>query len=151
PGEDRQIIDYLSVTQTAEAARQRSTQPAAAPGAGQSLNTRDVAAGAASAARASSFDPKAIAFFSFVGLAAILLPIRRRGKGLPPATVPAVPSTAPAGVVSRQTNAPFILQLAQITPQTADSRTLRFIVRGERKLDALPGQFLTFSFLFDGK
>jgi ferredoxin-NADP reductase len=39
----------------------------------------------------------------------------------------------------------------RITQQTPDTKTLRFAVRGERKLDALPGQFLTFSFLFDGK
>jgi ferredoxin-NADP reductase len=41
--------------------------------------------------------------------------------------------------------------LVQITQQTRDSKTLRFAVRGDRRLDALPGQFLTFSFLFDGK
>jgi ferredoxin-NADP reductase len=39
----------------------------------------------------------------------------------------------------------------QVTPQTPDTKTLRFVVSGLRKLDALPGQFLTFSFLFDGK
>ena len=35
--------------------------------------------------------------------------------------------------------------------QTPDSSTLRFAVNGERTLDARPGQFLTFSFLFDGE
>jgi ferredoxin-NADP reductase len=39
----------------------------------------------------------------------------------------------------------------QITPQTSDAKTLRFRVAAERGLDALPGQFLTFTFLFDGK
>jgi ferredoxin-NADP reductase len=38
-----------------------------------------------------------------------------------------------------------------ITPQTPDSKTLRFAIAGEQKLNARPGQFLTFSFLFDGK
>jgi hypothetical protein len=41
--------------------------------------------------------------------------------------------------------------LVRTTKQTADATTLRFAVHGERKLDARPGQFLTFSFLFDGK
>jgi ferredoxin-NADP reductase len=41
--------------------------------------------------------------------------------------------------------------LASITAQTPDSKTLRFIVPNDRKLNARPGQFLTFSFLFDGK
>jgi ferredoxin-NADP reductase len=46
---------------------------------------------------------------------------------------------------------PLILRLASITPQTSDAKTLRFIVTEGRKLTARPGQFLTFSFLFDGK
>jgi ferredoxin-NADP reductase len=41
--------------------------------------------------------------------------------------------------------------LVQVTKQTPDSTTLRFVVNGDRKLDARPGQFLTFPFLFDGK
>ena len=46
---------------------------------------------------------------------------------------------------------PLILRLASITAQTSNSKTLRFIVPSGRKLHARPGQFLTFSFLFDGK
>jgi len=46
---------------------------------------------------------------------------------------------------------PLILRLASITAQTPDSKTLRFIVPNDRKINARPGQFLTFSFLFDGK
>jgi ferredoxin-NADP reductase len=41
--------------------------------------------------------------------------------------------------------------LASITTQTSDSKTLRFIVPNDQTLSARPGQFLTFSFLFDGK
>jgi ferredoxin-NADP reductase len=44
-----------------------------------------------------------------------------------------------------------VLQLVKITQQTPDTKTLRFAVRGEQKMDALPGQFLTFTFLFDGR
>lgn len=55
----------------------------------------------------------------------------------------AKPSAAPAG--------PLILRLASVTPQTHDSKTLRFAVADGRRLHARPGQFMTFSFLFDGK
>jgi NAD(P)H-flavin reductase len=41
---------------------------------------------------------------------------------------------------------PFVLQLVQMTQQTPDAKTLRFAVHGQQHLDALPGQFLTFSF-----
>jgi ferredoxin-NADP reductase len=41
--------------------------------------------------------------------------------------------------------------LASITQQTPDAKTLRFIVPEGRTLNSRPGQFLTFSFLFDGK
>jgi ferredoxin-NADP reductase len=53
--------------------------------------------------------------------------------------------------VSPPPGGPLILRLASITRQTADTKTLRFIVPDDRKLNARPGQFLTFSFLFDGK
>jgi len=46
---------------------------------------------------------------------------------------------------------PLILRLANITAQTSDSKTLRFIVPNDRTINARPGQFLTFSFLFDGR
>jgi ferredoxin-NADP reductase len=140
PGEDRQIIDYLAVTQTAEAVNQKK--------AGQSL----VAANAGPTPRhtppVSRNDVKTIGFISFVCLAAAVLAIRRPGARAavvaPPAVVPRPQPPAPAA-------RPFILQLVRITGQTADSKTLRFAVHGERKLDALPGQFLMFSFLFDGR
>src|SRR5205085_6295202 len=61
---------------------------------------------------------------------------------------------APAKVIGA-TNAPasgpLILRLVSITPQTADAKTLRFVIADGRKLNVRPGQFLTFSFLFDGK
>jgi ferredoxin-NADP reductase len=54
-------------------------------------------------------------------------------------------------MISAEPSSPLLLQLVQITQQTPDARTLRFRIHGQRKLDALPGQFLTFSFLFDGR
>ena len=69
---------------------------------------------------------------------------------------PATPVTQsnksePAAARPRPPASPFILQLVQITKQTPDTKTLRFAVHGQQHMDALPGQFLTFSFLFDGK
>jgi ferredoxin-NADP reductase len=46
---------------------------------------------------------------------------------------------------------PLILRLASVTQQTSNAKTLRFVVTDGRRLSAQPGQFLTFSFLFDGK
>lgn len=45
----------------------------------------------------------------------------------------------------------MLLQLVRITEQTPDSKTLRFAVMGNQRPVARPGQFVTFSFLFDGK
>jgi ferredoxin-NADP reductase len=43
------------------------------------------------------------------------------------------------------------LRLASVAQQTSDAKTLRFIVPDGRRFSARLGQFLTFSFLFDGK
>jgi ferredoxin-NADP reductase len=90
---------------------------------------------------------KSIAVVSLVCLAVIPLALRRPGRGS--AAVPAA-QVAPAAA-PRPTGGPFLLRLVRITPQTPDARTLRFTVPGRQTIDARPGQFLTFSFLFDGK
>src|SRR5579863_8053941 len=69
--------------------------------------------------------------------------------GAPAGTVQGPVGAVPAAASS--SSGPLILRLANITPQTPDAKTLRFIVPDDRKLNARPGQFLTFSFLFDGK
>jgi ferredoxin-NADP reductase len=148
PGEDRQIVDYLADTQTPEAAAKRKADAAAL--AGRSL----IAVPAAQVpfdptAEASRYDGRTIAFVSAIFVAVVILAIRKPRTRAASREVPvalartAAPPRAPA--------APFVLELVQITQQTRDSKTLRFAVGGERKLEALPGQFLTFSFLFDGK
>jgi ferredoxin-NADP reductase len=43
------------------------------------------------------------------------------------------------------------LKLVSITQQTPDANTVRFILPKGRTLNSRPGQFLTFSFLFDGQ
>jgi ferredoxin-NADP reductase len=149
PGEDQRIIEYLSATQTPEAAAQRKAH-AASLGA-QSLIAQNVPVLSAQPAESSHYDRRTIGFVSLVCLAGVALVIRRpRTRVAAPANA-APPVKVPAAVSPRATNSPFILQLVQLTKQTPDSTTLRFAVHGERRLDARPGQFLTFSFLFDGK
>jgi ferredoxin-NADP reductase len=150
PGEDQQIINYLADTQTPEAAAKRKAETDAAISAGKSL----VAVPAAPVpfdptAAVSRYDGRTIAFVSAVFVAVVILVIRKPGthpasREMPTASARTVAPPRPPG-------APFVLELVQITQQTRDAKTLRFVVRGERKLEALPGQFLTFSFLFDGK
>jgi ferredoxin-NADP reductase len=153
PGEDQKIIEFLSATQTAEAVAHRKAQAEAAASAGLSLIAKKTQPGPAPPVRASQYDPKTVGFISLVCLAATALVIRRPGARVAAPAKPVVAlSKAPAPVAARSaSSSPFILQLVQITQQTPDSKTLRFAVSGERKLDAQPGQFLTFSFLFDGK
>lgn len=65
PGEDRQIIDYLSVTQTPEAVARRKTQAETAASAGQSL-IANASPGPVHTAPASQYDAKTVGFISLV-------------------------------------------------------------------------------------
>src|SRR6202044_977290 len=91
-----------------------------------------------------------IGFISLVCLGMLALVIRR-----PTRIVAAKPKLDTTGGTVPSTGSsqsgPLILRLASITAQTSNSKTLRFIVPNDRKITARPGQFLTFSFLFDGK
>ena len=154
PGEDRQIIDYLSKTQTPDAVAQRKAKVDAAASAGQSLIAQNSQSTPAPPRKASNFDATTIGFFSIVGLASLGLVIRRPNRRVAaPGKTPTVQAKTPATALPPRAapSGPFILELVQITQQTPDAKTLRFAVHGDRQLDALPGQFLTFSFLFDGK
>jgi ferredoxin-NADP reductase len=152
PGEDQQIIAYLSATQSPDAVRQRKAQAAAASSSGHSLVASAAVVTPDQPAPNGSYDSKMIAFISIVCLGMVTLIVRR------PTRVPVAgprpdsqAETAPAFVKTAAPDKPLILRLASITPQTPDAKTLRFIVPDDRKLTARPGQFLTFSFLFDGK
>ncbi len=156
PGEDQQIIAYLSTTQTPDAVNQRKGQAVAASSTGRSAVLPKVSA-APDQPPSHTRDSKAIGFISLVCLGVLTLIIRRpavsavanaksvRTAGVAQGPVDAVPIVAPSS------NGPMILRLASITAQTSDSKTLRFIVPNDRKLSARPGQFLIFSFLFDGR
>ena len=156
PREVDQIVAYLSATQTPEALSERKAQAAAASATGQPLGKPEQPAPPVPTAQANRYDLKMIGFISFVFLSALALVSRRpRSTPLLPksearkdriqAALPAAPAAAMPAASA------LVLRLASITQQTSDSKTLRFIIADGRKLDARPGQFLTFSFLFDGK
>jgi ferredoxin-NADP reductase len=150
PGEDQQIIDYLSATQTPEAINQRRAQVASPSG---GLVAQKSAAPPLTPERSSPYNGKTIGFISFVCLALALLIVKRpRSRTRPPApTKLAAQSQTASLAASRAASTPFILQLVRITQQTPDTKTLRFVMPGPRRLEALPGQFLALSFLFDGR
>ena len=152
PGEDRQIIDYLAATQTPEAANRRKAEADDAAASGKSLIAARTTPDASTEA-ASNYDRRTIGFLSAVFLAVAILVIRRPGARGARQASPASPAPIRTATPSppRPPTAPFVLELVRIMQQTPDAKTLRFALRGERQLDALPGQFLTFSFLFDGK
>jgi ferredoxin-NADP reductase len=150
-GEDQQIIDYLSATQTPAAVNQRKAHAVTALLTGRSLTGQKAALNTPPSAPASRNNGETIAFISVVSLAVVMLILSRPGHRATAATKPTARLQTPVAAASRMSTNPFLLQLVQVTQQTLDTKTLRFAVNGSQKLDALPGQFLTFSFLFDGK
>jgi ferredoxin-NADP reductase len=156
PGEDEQIITYLSATQTPGAVNRRRIHVAAASSAGRSLVTQRGVAAPDRTAASSRYDARMIGFIAFVLLSMLTLVVRRPSK----APLASAKSHSPAETLQAPARAfrappsssagPLILRLASITQQASDAKTLRFIVPDGRKLNARPGQFLTFSFLFDG-
>lgn len=150
PGEDQQIIEFLSTTQSPDAVNQRKAQADAAATAGRSLVAQGETPAPQSPAPGSQSNRLTVGFITLVCAAALTLAVKRPGTRVAAASSPA-PMKAAATPIARPANNSFLLQVVQVTPQTADTKTLRFAVSGTRKLDPLPGQFLTFSFLFDGK
>jgi ferredoxin-NADP reductase/mono/diheme cytochrome c family protein/uncharacterized protein YjeT (DUF2065 family) len=151
PGEDQQIIEFLSATQSPAAANQRKAQADAAAAAGRSLVAQGETPGPPSPVPVSQSKRLTVGFITLVCVGALTLAVKRPGVRMA-ASIPApAPVKAAASPIARPANNSFLLQLVQVTPQTPDTKTLRFAVGGTRKLDALPGQFLTFAFLFDGK
>jgi ferredoxin-NADP reductase len=157
PGEDEQIIDFLSATQTPDAVNRRKMQANAASSAGQSLILPKASPTAQPAVR-SRRPTYTEAGFTFVGcLGLAMLIVRRPGKipvTTPEPTSAAKTATRAAEVVapaSVSANGAMVLQLVRVIQQTPDAKTLRFAVMDNRHFQARPGQFLTFNFLFDGK
>jgi ferredoxin-NADP reductase len=154
PGEDEQIIGYLSAVQTPEAVNQRKAQASAASGVGSTPTTAPLSVPRAAPDGSVT---RMIGFIAFVCVGMLTLAVRRPSKAAiasagsdrPGKAVQAVADPVIAGTSSARDQ--LILKLASITQQASDAKTLRFIVPIDRRLNGRPGQFLTFSFLFDGK
>jgi ferredoxin-NADP reductase len=153
PGEDEQIVTYLSATQTPSAVSERKTQVAAAASAGRRMVTQKPSVPEEPAP--TRRDTKALGFIAIVCLGVVILVVRRPAKPAASTAMTGTPAAAVAAQAVRAAASPvsdsLILKLASITQQTPDAKTLRFIVPEGRTLNSRPGQFLTFSFLFDGK
>ncbi|HWW85357.1 MAG TPA: FAD-binding oxidoreductase, partial [Vicinamibacterales bacterium] len=148
PGEAQRILGYLSATQTPEAAIRRRSRSARV----DALSAGMPPAAAARAAPRRAYDTKTLAFLSFVCIGMVALIVRRPARtAISRSAASPVTASAMAPVAASASAGPLILRLARITPQTRDSKTLRFVLDDGKKLHARPGQFLTFSFLFDGK
>jgi hypothetical protein len=97
PGEDEQIISYLSATQTPEAANLKRAQAEAASSSGRSLIAQNVNLTPPAAPRQTRFDGKSIGLISFVFLGAAALVIRRpRSRPVPTAQPSAAAKPTPA-------------------------------------------------------
>jgi ferredoxin-NADP reductase len=155
PGEDQQIIDFLSKTQTPEAVNQRQAQASLAAATGTSLVKPETRTAIQPVAEPRRWNFKTAIFVFVSSLAAAVMIIRRPGQ------IPiALSDDASAGIfreaagvirpASPLIQGTMILKLVRITRQTHDAKTLRFTLAENRHLAARPGQFLTFAFLFDG-
>src|SRR5258708_15024758 len=116
PGEDEQIIAYLSATQTLDAVDQRKAQVTAASSTGRSMVPQKVAATPDLPASRGRYDSKMIGFLSLVCLGLLTLILRRPAR----ASVTSARSDAsmravraPAADLSPR--GPLILRLASIT------------------------------------
>ena len=151
-GEIRRIVAYLGVTQTPAAVKRRKEEAAIA------VTTPDRAATLSLIAprqvipatiwRPGRYDFRLIGFISLVCLSMLTLAIKRPVRG---AARTASETQAPVRAGAPASRPSLILRLASITPQTADAKTLRFVVSDGGPIAARPGQFLTFSLLFDGQ
>jgi ferredoxin-NADP reductase len=154
PGEDEQIVTYLSATQSPDAVSERKAQVAAASSAGRSMVAPKPAV-PEEPAPSTHRDAKGLGFIAFVCLTMFTLMVRRPATPSASSAMSGPPAGAvPSGAVRAAASPladPLILKLASITRQTHDAQTLRFIVPEGRTFRPRPGQFLTFSFLFDGK
>jgi Photosystem P840 reaction-centre cytochrome c-551 len=138
-GEDQQIIEFLSATQSPEAVNQRTAQADGAAAAGRSLIAQNDTTGAPPPpAPASQSNRMTLGFISVVCAAAITLVVRRPGARAAVSASASAPKPI-KNAAPRPRNSRFVLQLVQVTPQTPDTKTLRFAVSEPRKLDAFAG------------
>jgi len=155
PGEDQQIIEFLSTTQTPDAVNRRKAQASMASSAGLSLVKPRAGSPIQAVAGHHQLSVKAVLGIFASCLSVAIMMVRRPGKiSISSSEGSAAKTSREAGIVrplSPSSYGTVTLQLARITRQTPDAKTLRFTLAENRQLASKPGQFLTFSFLFDGK
>ena len=154
PGEDQQIVEFLSMTQTPDAVNRRKTQASMASSAGLSL-VKSPGVPVQPVAESHRINVMS-AFGVFAGCLGVAVLMVRRPDRIPISLSEAGSSktSREAGTikpVSASRHSAVILQLVRITQQTPDTKTLRFTLAENHQLATKPGQFLTFTFLFDGK
>jgi ferredoxin-NADP reductase len=142
PGEDERIIQYLSATQTRDAAATRIVDSAVPTPGGRPFT--QTPAPAKPGSTASSLPTIAVTVLSAAALGTLLW---RRPKS-PSQKAPAGGTTTALAPTMKK---PVILQLIRKDRQTHDCVSLRFRVAGTAALGAKPGQFLTFDWLLDGE
>jgi ferredoxin-NADP reductase len=153
PGEDQEVVKFLSATQTAEAVQARS-EKAVATAAAVSAGAPAVKPPPIKAVEvAGGSNLKTLAVISFFGLFFGALMLRRPSSSVAAlaAAMPAISGKAPQPLAPDPKKAVINLQLARIEQQTSDARTLRFLVPEGQRFFARPGQFLTFNWIVEGK
>jgi ferredoxin-NADP reductase/mono/diheme cytochrome c family protein len=155
PGEDKQIVEFLAATQSPDAVNRRKAQAIAASSAGQSVVIPKTTTDSLGPAPRNGFLNYKTAVFPAIGCAVMAMLIVRRpsrssGTASANGSAPVAGTNSVQPASSSAGNA-MLLQLVRITEQTHDSKTLRFAVLGSQRPTARPGQFVTFSLLFDGK
>jgi ferredoxin-NADP reductase len=92
----------------------------------------------------------AVALGLFLGSLVLRATVRRANR--PPITPRSAGSAEnPASALLSKEKEPMTLQLATIVQETHDTKTLRFLVPRERRLQVKPGQFLTFQWVIEGR
>jgi glycine betaine catabolism B len=152
-GETDEIIAYLSEKQTPEGVAKRTEKArenALKPGLGVPAKQPTRLDALATATRSNL---PLIAIFGVVCVVFGALLLKRPSANT--ATVEKSPATTVAPPVKRPSPAPrtesLVMQLIRIEAQTADAKTLRFALPPEARFQAKPGQFLTFTWLVDGR
>ncbi len=139
PGEDERIIQFLSATQTPEAAAARLSVTAEAAPEGPASVPQEPAAEGNVPSGPSTLGVLVVLAGGFGTL------IWRRPK------VPSTQAPQPAPSIPKAAQGSFLLRLVRIERQTHDCVSLRFRVAEPHAFRARPGQFLTFDWLIDGE
>src|SRR5579863_3556874 len=82
---------------------------------------------------------------------ALVFKKRKLSRAFMESRIPEIPAQVNSLTNRENAKDPMNLLLAQIEPQTHDTKTLRFQIPKERQLRAKPGQFLTFQWAIDGQ